>query len=604
MNVNVLGCNLPNKHALYRYEKLEEPDYIRVLTLLPSPSSSSAIHIYLSSVKLSQELQYDAVSYTWATSDGDASLSSPIYCNGHQISVTKNCVSFLEKLRRQDVERTLWVDAICINQNSLKERCQQVGLMGAIYRQANQVLIWLGYASSNLDPDDKSSVSSLFFNYLAPMATQIRDTRPAGQWEAYPPLYNSLVKEAADYVSFRKLTPLVQGFLDVVKRPWWERVWVVQEAALAKSALVICGEYVADYADLYDLFVQVRTSSSHESGLTLSLLDGYKHHMYAVFTAKDQAYHFGPAKSQSLILGKSRRLQATNKRDHLFALSDICDPAMSGLPKSDYNKSVAEVFIEFTVLFIKQLGPYNILREATTVEDTLGIPSWVPNWSQRPQFHTPASEGSYHASGRSSPRYIVDDNGRELQIFGKCIDALDQVKKAEISAYHYPYVPSKGFLGYQQSCRVGLSMSTYPTGEDIKEVLWRTLCWNMDADLCVPAANELAVHFEKFYSILFSGKDMETMEKEILEDAANFNDICIHSMPLTVTSNGYLASVPWTAEKGDQIIIFSGVELPFLLRPQADGQSYHLIGACYVHGCMKGEIFPENSEDLKWFSIR
>jgi hypothetical protein len=300
----------------------------------------------------------------------------------------------------------------------------------------------------------------------------------------------------------------------------------------------------------------------------------------------------------------SRRLRATDKRDYVFALLNIFGPFKSELPSPDYRKSAPDVFTGITTRFLKLLGPFDILREATNVDNGLSIPSWVPNWSQRPQFHIPPSEGLYHVSGRSKAKYKVSGNGKELRGLGKHIDRLLKVSKVELAAYRNPYVPSKGIIGYQQSCCVGLSMKTYPTGEDIKEVLWRTLCWNLDADQCVPAAKEFGIHFEAFHRILVSGKDMKIVERELLDEAAGFNDICVHSMPLTVTSNGYLASVPWMAEEGDCIAVFAGGELPFVLRRNEDSETYCLIGACYVHSVMDGEAFPEDPRNLEWLTIR
>jgi hypothetical protein len=41
--------------------------------------------------------------------------------------------------------------------------------------------------------------------------------------------------------------------------------------------------------------------------------------------------------------------------------------------------------------------------------------------------------------------------------------------------------------------------------------------------------------------------------------------------------------------KGDVIAVLLGGTVPFLLRE--DGHNYRLIGDCYVHGIMDGELF-------------
>jgi hypothetical protein len=64
---------------------------------------------------------------------------------------------------RQIESLTLWIDAICINQDSEEERSQQVQLIGDIYKTAQQVLIWLGKGTRG---------SNLAFEYLSQFATQ------------------------------------------------------------------------------------------------------------------------------------------------------------------------------------------------------------------------------------------------------------------------------------------------------------------------------------------------------------------------------------------------------------------------------------------------
>ena len=52
----------------------------------------------------------------------------------------------LRYLRKPDAERVLWIDRIAINQEDLKERAAQVGLMSEIYSSASEVPVWLGRA--------------------------------------------------------------------------------------------------------------------------------------------------------------------------------------------------------------------------------------------------------------------------------------------------------------------------------------------------------------------------------------------------------------------------------------------------------------------------
>jgi hypothetical protein len=65
------------------------------------------------------------------------------------MTVGLNLCQALEALRLADVNRTLWIDALCINQADNAEKAVQVTLMGMIYSKAKRVAVWLGPPSSD-----------------------------------------------------------------------------------------------------------------------------------------------------------------------------------------------------------------------------------------------------------------------------------------------------------------------------------------------------------------------------------------------------------------------------------------------------------------------
>ena len=87
-------------------------------------------------VSLDDENIFEALSYTW----GDASQHSALYCNGKILSITANLEKALRYLRYQTEPRTLWVDAVCINQADIEELNQQVALMRDVYTNASRVV--------------------------------------------------------------------------------------------------------------------------------------------------------------------------------------------------------------------------------------------------------------------------------------------------------------------------------------------------------------------------------------------------------------------------------------------------------------------------------
>ncbi|KAM7211194.1 Heterokaryon incompatibility protein (HET) domain containing protein [Rhypophila decipiens] len=129
------------------------PPRLRVLTLLPFPpnSESAPIITTLTTHPIpffnrppSNYLVYEALSYSWGSYCSLPTSTSTIQCNGIPFSVTATLFDAQTRLRMPATARTLWIDAICINQDNPLERAQQVNLMGEIYKGAGRVVVWLG----------------------------------------------------------------------------------------------------------------------------------------------------------------------------------------------------------------------------------------------------------------------------------------------------------------------------------------------------------------------------------------------------------------------------------------------------------------------------
>lgn len=126
---------------------LTSNDSIRVLDLLPALDRRAPVRCRLREVALGRAgAKYEALSYVWGSPTGTRAIT----CDGRRLLVTPNCHDALVHLRRRLRPRALWIDAVCVDQRrdpaSARERSRQVALMGAIYRTAALVVIWLGVA--------------------------------------------------------------------------------------------------------------------------------------------------------------------------------------------------------------------------------------------------------------------------------------------------------------------------------------------------------------------------------------------------------------------------------------------------------------------------
>jgi hypothetical protein len=129
----------------YTYPSLPlKADNIRLLHLLPNKNKDADLQCKLRNYSL-QKLGsgthlYEALSYVW----GDPDNPQPIYINKMKFSVRANLYAALLQLRDHSFIRIIWVDAVCIDQENLEERRQQVQIMAKIYSNAHRVIVWLG----------------------------------------------------------------------------------------------------------------------------------------------------------------------------------------------------------------------------------------------------------------------------------------------------------------------------------------------------------------------------------------------------------------------------------------------------------------------------
>ena len=122
---------MPNEYT--HHPQLERtPGAIRVLILSPDLHPEDN-RIQCTLVTASLDATYEALSYAWGEPDD---LGLKIWVNDLQFPVRKNLQCALDALR-STVDRTLWIDAVCINQNDLQEKSHQVGMMDLIYERAD-----------------------------------------------------------------------------------------------------------------------------------------------------------------------------------------------------------------------------------------------------------------------------------------------------------------------------------------------------------------------------------------------------------------------------------------------------------------------------------
>jgi len=217
------------------YNPLPQGDYLRLIVLHPGNNDDEIeCELEIETHRCAKD-RYAAMSYVW----GDPRDTVDILCNQRIVPITRSRQGALRQFRHPRTTRTLWSDALCINQGDLAEKSEQVDNMGRIYRNAMRVLVWLG--------DDTESIATEVFKMITEIYIYCGELFVQHDCHYYsmPRLENPhpIPVNKAPWTQLSKLLSL----------PWFKWVWTVQECALAKECRVFWGVCDIDIADVFEI---------------------------------------------------------------------------------------------------------------------------------------------------------------------------------------------------------------------------------------------------------------------------------------------------------------------------------------------------------------
>jgi hypothetical protein len=337
-------------------------------------------------VSLDDRPSYKALSYTW----GNPNLTNSILIAGKTFWISAKLYDALQHLRVGE-HLVIWIDAICINQKDDEEKAWQVEQMCACYEQAASVFVWLGPTT------DKSDLA---MTALKRMQEEIRqfwlsrggiessteeDDEALGQLKVTKSLrhlFGEIPSEYQNGVLGRASTDIafpMQAVARLLKRPCWGRVWVVQEFALAKEVVFVCGAMkMAGHGGL-EVVTQTWDLYGHETGIYPYLLD---HRPWSLLQFRQNRRKGQELSLKHLLqIGAKSKLEASNPRDIVFALFGLAkDRDELGISVS-YSKTVCHIYIEVAKVYLLQKD-LSILSYCSFLGGrNHDIPSWCPDWS-------------------------------------------------------------------------------------------------------------------------------------------------------------------------------------------------------------------------------
>ncbi|KAF7889944.1 uncharacterized protein EAF02_002359 [Botrytis sinoallii] len=274
-------------------------------------------------VSLLTNVKYEALSYAW----GDLPANKTIKIDKTDYYVRDNLFAALEALRLRSRRRYLWVDAVCINQEDFDERNAQVALMSQIYAKADEVIVWLGKAGR-----DYWGAMTLL-DSLGNSATSAKE------------LSRSVTEHAAvSHVKFwTELSMLCH-------RPYWQRLWIIQEVVLASKIKAHCSSLIFDWERLdwtaTSLYVGTSLAGGGDKGY-FSLL-------------------------QTLEAIRNMKHYATDQRDRFFGLYSLAKDCCTKATPADYRQTFFETISMVTLHhFRRHTDKLDVLQKYEHFRQTL-----------------------------------------------------------------------------------------------------------------------------------------------------------------------------------------------------------------------------------------
>lgn len=513
-----------------------------------------------------------------------------------EMFIPQNLYIALQHIRSHDKTRTFWIDALCINQLDAAEKSAQVPKMQEIYRRSNEILIWLG-------PERDGSASAIVLAsriaaYWSNQGLNISDTEPEFRNKSRADLSTLL-----DQCNCKFDSVPVAAFMLLLARDWFERVWVIQEAAAPVNTKTIqCGDSLIDWwsliaaakflshatirPDLKDYFPNIEP-------VTLTSMRGLCNLDQLQRKIETEKYRLDLLGT----LANYRHYKATDPRDKIYALLGLATEVSTQNFRPDYSLALPDVYLRVAEHCILHQGSLECFGYWDTSLRDPALPSWVPDW-RIPSVRHPLAVFSRHRSD------LVDAGLDAERIYSASADQtfqknhrflILQKRKLVAEGFRMGTAVTVGlpFLldSVNRSSRDAIKswepnnlVKVYgPTGETIFEAFSRTIV----ADVAKKGRIR-----ERGYRINWNfWRSLEDYSRPPSEhhQRTEWGSLLFAAVGRSCvwTDRGFLCLAPSETQPGDWICVLLGGHVIYVLR--SVGESLYFVGECYVHGFMDGQ---------------
>jgi hypothetical protein len=490
--------------------------------------------------------------------------------------------------------------------------------MKNIYSKANRVIGWLG-----LDENGGSQALKTF-ETLFRNAIHYPDKF---EWVRRMP---ELLKVNGTYAKESGITvqsnDRLEKLLLLLKRPFWRRIWILQELVLPLNLRLLCGEEFTDIpkSDLFFNIVNKLTKQPDECPTSLPInmwmrLNECIARLRLLATLRSRHSHGGNTVDRAWE-GWSGFINArillefhetSDPRDHVYGLLGLYD--LDIVPDYGEDMTVADVYLEVARHCLRTetldiLSLANIAHSSNGSDRLthLGLPSWVPDWTlpnpatarshRYPQSHAFPPKGGLRMQvidhkWLRGPGVVWDTVSSTEHKTGRDLSEWDLAEKVDIEkpGEDYPSNISRFqaivilWLGGYDGLKTPMC-DLRPDSE-----LFRSYEVIFIANIAQPWANKHGRHnVPKLINHIFGQNGPKSVPIGHRESYVTRSRQLRHGMRCFHTEKGYVGFGPLTTEVGDLVCILEGHKAPVLLHRR--GSHYLFIGDCDVVGIMNGEV--------------
>ncbi|KAF6815207.1 heterokaryon incompatibility protein [Colletotrichum sojae] len=618
------------ENATYKYDALPQGRWFRQLHIHPG-KPEDPIRCDMVAVALDKAPPFKALSYVW----GDPTQVASINCAGFQREVTVSLFEGLRRIRSPDVMEVAWADAICINQSDNAEKAQQVDLMGVIYDTAAEVIVWLGN-----DPDNSAEgafAGLIGSNYAVGTNTHntwitvpgseiaLGTPKKDGDLQYYP------IREYKSTLPSILTAPRLEAIKKLYRLTWFTRVWVLQEVGLATRATAYWGDRSIAFGEIA---MFIHHGMSDENMITTlgqdvkDVISGPPYYafwnVWSTYDKKGGWVDTTPVLNEFtkvlaaecnidfvLVLEASRRFNATNPLDHVFAFLGHPKALLPGtdrpLIQANYGLDLPSLHLMVACRLAEQ--SLNFLVQVQNTEEPLRVgnkvPSWVPQWNvnipDAPSAFWEAWDASLRLS-RQAP-WTASVTNRKLIVEALLFDTVflhtNTMREADFDRY------SSGAGKLIEECwnltEQASKASPHVYGDEGAPLaLASTVTCNYrssrnrandDDSLVEDFMQYCAIMNEEFYldKLKRYGVEYQLLPMSQRLTGTKFTNYGTNRR-FFVTKDGYWGLGHPLMQENDVCAILFGGDVPFVLRPTSEQGDFQLVGQAYIYGIMYGEV--------------